>query len=737
MKKYVICILSLFVIQFVSGQNIRQKGLVLKYNGKNPKTALGNVRIVAMNAQPVVSLNNGSFTFSFSSMKMGDKISNVKPYSHGLIVFNKDVVENNWYIRKDALVLIMCDRNEFEKQKQYYIEIGRKAAQKKYEAKIKELELQLSSHKIKEADYYSSLQAADEELDNVREKLHSYADIFARLDESEMNDGVKEAVDLLNAGEIEQAIKHIESLELDKKLSISVSQLNAGRKIVKQAEKDIEALLPNIKTQVSMYKLNGDFDKADSMLKLIADSLKSEEGIFEYSTFCIEQHNYKQAETYLEKLICKLSFEGVDNPQMWCKVWDNLGIVNQRLKNFDNAEKYFQQALSKRIELAKNNSNENLSNLSKSYNNLGLYYYELNNYSKAEPLLSKALEIITTLSENDSIYIFDKAKKLHNLGNVYLNMNNYDKAECYFKNALEIRESLFQSPKEMDIADLSSILQSLGTLKMMQNNYIEAEPLLQKSIDLMKKINEINPQAYSEDLAKCYNQLGNLYQNAKKYDDCILAYNEAINILLELSDKQPLIYLRQLSVVQNNLASLYLALEKYDLSIKLFSAVISQYEKCNQIKKGYGMSDFAMSVMNLAITYTNAHQFEKSDSVLITALQMYESLIQINPQAFTPFYAITLNSKAFNDVFLKKFSSAEEYARKAISSFPVQHVFYTNLASSLLFQGKYNEAEKIYREYKDELKDGFLDDFKQFEEVGIIPEDRKADVEKIKKILTE
>jgi hypothetical protein len=47
------------------------------------------------------------------------------------------------------------------------------------------------------------------------------------------------------------------------------------------------------------------------------------------------------------------------------------------------------------------------------------------------------------------------------------------------------------------------------------------------------------------------------------------------------------------------------------------------------------------------------------------------------------------------------------------------------------------EAEKIYRQYKDELKDSFLDDFKQFAEAGVIPKERDADVERIKKMLGE
>lgn len=66
-----------------------------------------------------------------------------------------------------------------------------------------------------------------------------------------------------------------------------------------------------------------------------------------------------------------------------------------------------------------------------------------------------------------------------------------------------------------------------------------------------------------------------------------------------------------------------------------------------------------------------------------------------------------------------------------------QHWIASNLAAALLFQGKYEDAEAIYRQYKDELKECFLDDFNRFAEAGVIPEERQEDVERIKAMLNE
>ena len=75
--------------------------------------------------------------------------------------------------------------------------------------------------------------------------------------------------------------------------------------------------------------------------------------------------------------------------------------------------------------------------------------------------------------------------------------------------------------------------------------------------------------------------------------------------------------------------------------------------------------------------------------------------------------------------------------REGLQVDSTQYWIASNLAAALLFQGKYVEAEKIYRQYKEELKDSFLDDFKQYAEAGVIPPEYEADVEKIRKLLEE
>ena len=94
-----------------------------------------------------------------------------------------------------------------------------------------------------------------------------------------------------------------------------------------------------------------------------------------------------------------------------------------------------------------------------------------------------------------------------------------------------------------------------------------------------------------------------------------------------------------------------------------------------------------------------------------------------------------LVNQSFYAIFEKQYAEAETYSKEALEVDSTKHIAYSNLAAALLFQGKYQEAEKIYLQYKAELKDGFLSDFEEFARTGVIPKNREKNVEKIKQIL--
>jgi len=109
-------------------------------------------------------------------------------------------------------------------------------------------------------------------------------------------------------------------------------------------------------------------------------------------------------------------------------------------------------------------------------------------------------------------------------------------------------------------------------------------------------------------------------------------------------------------------------------------------------------------------------------------------------QAITARLSNAYGSLAWYQLFAKDFAAAEQAARKGLEVDPSQQWINTNLALSLLYQGKYEEAEAVYVRFKDQpfndsmdFKTAFLQDLADLEAIGIT----HPDVEKVRALLGE
>ena len=92
-------------------------------------------------------------------------------------------------------------------------------------------------------------------------------------------------------------------------------------------------------------------------------------------------------------------------------------------------------------------------------------------------------------------------------------------------------------------------------------------------------------------------------------------------------------------------------------------------------------------------------------------LEMYRHLADSNLQLYESNIADILFCLAFNSIFICKYVESEQYARNGLEIDATNSLLYSNLAHSLLFQEKFDEAELIYCRCKDEFLETFLSDF--------------------------
>ena len=724
-----------------------QQGVTYRYNGKQKRTPLCNVTITYdSNQRSVLSgASDGQFSLLLTGKKMGDRIGLVTVKKRDMMVFNQHAVDE-WSVRKEPLRVILCDADEFEQQKENLIAIGKREAKKKYDKQKAVLETQLQEGKVKLQEYEAALDKAYEELERARKHMDEYADLFARIDESEIDTLAQHAMDLFNQGEVEQAIKKFEEgnfmerLRQDNRVIQQADQMiRTAEEAKQQAMSDREAHINSIKAQIEAYKVQNDWTKAGALLKNLADELNTPDEMLAYADFCMQQQQFGDAETYYRKYLSLLASDSssAGHEHRVSLGYNRMGVVCQRLKRYAEAEDYLKKALSIGKEMYREADNETLMDLSSYYNNLGNFYRELSRFDEAEQMYRQSLDLKRKLYSRSSVYASTLSDVLNNLGTMYWDENKLAECETCYEEALKLRRKEAQSNENEKLADLASSIDNMASLFSKKGDKEQCEKLHLEALALRRQLATRNPQAYSEQLAYSLGNLGNLYQTSLQLDKCLPLYEEALTVFEKLSENNPLAYQSEIAMTQMNMGVLYMALGDNDSSIKHFQEALPIFQSLAKRQNKADYPYLAMLQVNLGMAYTAAGRYRESDEVLAQAISSYGQLAQQSPSAFNPYLAVSFNASAFNKMFLQQFAEAETLVRQAITLDTTQSVFQTTLAISLLFQGKYAEAEAIYRQYKSELKDSFLGDLKQFAEAGVISKEREEDVEKIKKLLEE
>ncbi len=931
MRKIVIFFMVLLGTCNVLAQSVFvQKGITFRYNGKNPRTPLGGVYVkTATSPNGVVSdENNGVFSLKLQNIKMGDRLGRATVSKKGLMVFNQQAVDE-WSARKEPLKLILCDANQFQKQKNNLISIGRNQAEKKYKKRLAELEKKNKAQQLTLDEYYAKLDSINRDRDNAEKHMEEYADMFARIDESEVDTLAQRAIELFNQGQLEEAIKLFEQGNYLEKLDDALKVKTQAEKLRQTADsaevladKDIEEYKKNIQAHVSAYIMSNEWDKAAELLKGLADKLQTQDVIGDYARFSQNQNLFAEAETYYKIYIKKQLLLSKTNPQIYepalAVSYNNLGVLYSDTRRFSDSEQMHNSALEIYKRLAATNPQTYDPDLAMSYNNLGILYHATQRFTDSEQMYNSALEIYKRLagtnpqayepglamiysnlgilycatqrfSDSEQMYnsALEMLKRLadanpqayeptlamsyDNLGNLYHDIQRFADSEQMHNSALEIRKRLAGTNPQAYEPGLATTYSNLGNLYSDTQRFADSEQMYNSALEIRKRLAATNPQAYEPDLATSYNNLGLLYNDMQRFTDSEQMYNSALEMLKRLADANPQVYEPRLGDSYYNFGVLYSDMQRFTDSEQMYNSALKirkrlavtnpqvydpdlgdsynnlgvlyrdmqrfadseqMHKSALEIRKRLADTnphaynpDLAGSYHNLAILYSVTQRFNDSEQMFNSALEIYKRLMGENSfiydqrlanclfgfallqlkqgksteaisrleqalefykkeveqgksinyytkimsrldqlyvqekkysQAYQCFkrnipllktlyqsdksnYIELLNgilvSQSFFAIFEKQYTEAENYSKEALKVDSTRHVAYSNLAAALLFQGKYQEAEKIYRQYKSELKEGFLSDFEEFSKAGVIPKNREEDVEKIKQLL--
>ena len=443
--------------------------------------------------------------------------------------------------------------------------------------------------------------------------------------------------------------------------------------------------------------------------------------------------------------------------------YNNLALLYSDTQRFKESEEMYKAAIQIYERLTKENPKVYESDLATSYNNLVVLYRNTQRFKESEEMLKAAIQIYERLAkENLKVYESDLATSYNNLAALYSDTQRFKESEEMHKTAIQIRERLAkENPKvyEKDLArsydNLANIYRETqrfkeseemlkATIQIYDNlaniyretqRFKESEEMLKAAIQIYERLAKENPKAYESDLARSYNNLALLYSNTQRLKESEEVLKAAIQIYERLYNNNPQEYQGLLAFNYYCLGTLMTennkqddAIEAFEHSVKLSKELIKE----DDFKQIYLFSlpfivTLHQQVGNNITAYTYNEEY----------LSLLKNLYEEDTEKWKSSYFEDLIQQSYLANLLGKFKDGERYSLEALKIDPNYHLAYTNLAASLLLQGRLEEAEKLFRAYKAELKDEFLNDLAKFESLRVIPEERKADVERIKAILSE
>ena len=592
MKKLLFITICLMLTLAAFGQTIQQKGVAYKYNGKQKRTPLGNVTITydAGKRTVVSAEQNGTFSLTLEDRRMGDKIGAVTVKKREMTVFNQQAVDE-WNVRKEPLMLILCNADDLDRQKENLIAIGRRQAKKKYDLQKAELEKQLQDSRIKQQEYETALDKAYEELERFQKSVGEYADLFARIDESEVDTLTQRAIDLFNQGEVDEAIRlfeeghYMEKLDKVLKTSRQADELKAVAEQAKaKATQDSLQALQSLKAQIEAYKLNNDWTKAGELLKGLADRLNTVEDCMAYADFGRNQNNFKEAETYYLRTIALLEQqtdkESMDYQSTRASLLNNLAYLYHKTQRFSESEAMYREALEIRRRLAAANPQAYESDVALTLNNLTCLYSDTQRLSEGEATVKEALEIYRRLATNNpQAYEPAVATTLHNLAALYYDTQRLSESVTMYKEALEIRRRLAAANPQTYEPAVATTLNNLAILYKETQRFSESEAMYREALEIRRRLAAANPQAYESDVALTLNTLAVLYYKTQRFSESEAMYREALEIRRRLAKSNPQAYESDVALTLGNLATLYKDTQRLSESEAMYKEALDIFRR--------------------------------------------------------------------------------------------------------------------------------------------------------------
>ena len=416
---------------------------------------------------------------------------------------------------------------------------------------------------------------------------------------------------------------------------------------------------------------------------------------------------------------------------------NNLAIFYKNSQHFTESEKLHSEALEICKRLAKEDPEAYEPDVALTLNHLAALYYSTQRFEESETARMEALAIYRRLAAgNPQHFEREVAVTLNNLAILYENTHRLPESEALHLEALEIQRRLAKDNPQAYEPDVAVTLDNLADLYFNTQRLTESEALYLEALDVFRRLAKETPQVYEPNLVTTLSSLAILYYKSQRFPESEAMHLEALEIYRRLAAGNPQAYHPRLATTLYSIGLLRWQQEQYPQAVPAFEEALALYRSLALNDSSY-KKWYEKNLNMLTQLYQMTDEHEKFLAVNGERLALLKKHFQNDANFYQRDYVRALGDQSLQSNLSGRWGQSEQYAREVLSIDSTCLWIHTDLAASLLLQGKYSEAEAIYRQYKDDLKESFLQNLNVLETVGVVPEERKTKVEEIRKMLNE
>lgn len=440
---------------------------------------------------------------------------------------------------------------------------------------------------------------------------------------------------------------------------------------------------------------------------------------------------------------------------------ENMGNLYYQQRALKKAQAHYEQAIFIWHDLVPHNPEGAYAHAASALGALALVYRDYGQPAQADTLFRQSLFLLRQLAAGQpGKYDADLATTLGNLGLLYSDWADAATADAWLRESGAIWQSLAEANPLAYQPELARNLQNRGRLYVMNHQWPLADSCLGEAMAMYAELEAAQPDTYRPLIANTLNLKGVLLEQTGKPRDAMRIYEEVVRMREQLAQANPQAYEPELWTSYMNVLVLLKnrMLATGDTSLrsegkKVWQQLKERMDAHPDIAAGEGelISNIRKDVGYFENFFANADSEYLLREAAVVAANFYEDKAgrSANPDERYRIQQLAVDTlraafgKLNGDSTLAlrlgqalgglaayalhagNFEKAESLLREALQLAPAESWLYIPLASSLVFQGKGDEARAIYTQWKTELyygtttfKEIFLRDLQQLEAMG-------------------